>query len=68
MIDNDLKILIVGNSFSRDSLYYLRKIAKTKNCDVTMGLLYMGGRDLKYHFETREQNVNLFYLNDFDIN
>ena len=68
MIDNDLKILIVGNSFSRDSLYYLRKIAKTKNCDVTMGLLYMGGRDLKYHFETREHNVNLFYLNDFDIN
>ena len=64
----ELKILIVGNSFSRDSLFYLREIARTKNIDVTMGLLYMGGRDLKYHFETRGKEVNLFYLNDFDFN
>ncbi|MGM9625386.1 MAG: DUF4886 domain-containing protein [Eubacteriales bacterium] len=67
MRDDKKRILIIGNSFSRDSLYYLRKIAETKDTDVTMGLLYMGGCDLNYHFETREKDVNSFYLNDFDI-
>ncbi len=44
--DGDLKILIAGNSFSRDSLFYLRKIAAAHGIDITMGLLYMGGRYL----------------------
>ena len=66
--ESDIKILIVGNSFSRDSLYYLRNIAQTKNVDITMGLLYMGGQDLTYHYRTKENNVNWFYINNFDYN
>lgn len=64
--ESDIKILIVGNSFSRDSLFYLREIAQTKDIDITMGLLYMGGQDLTYHYNTKENNINWFYINNFD--
>ena len=62
---NAVNVLIVGNSFSRDSLFYTREIAAEKDIDVTMGLLYFGGRDFTYHYDTREESVNSLYINNF---
>lgn len=60
-----LEVLIVGNSFSRDTLFYLRDIAEEYDIDITMGLAYSGGKNLEWHYNNRESGVLTFYVNNF---
>lgn len=60
-----MDVLIVGNSFSRDTLFYTRDIAEEFDIDITMGLAYNGGKDLKWHYDNREADALAFYLNEF---
>lgn len=60
-----MDVLIIGNSYSRDTLFYLRDIAEEFDIDIRMGLAYQSGKNLTYHYENRENNVISFYVNDF---
>jgi len=60
-----LDVLIVGNSFSRDTLFYLRDIAKEYDIDINMGLAYSGGKNLEWHYDNRENGLLTFYVNNF---
>jgi len=60
-----MDVLIVGNSFSRDTLFYLRNIAKEYDIDINMGLAYSGGKNLEWHYDNRKEDVLSFYVNDF---
>ncbi len=46
-----MKILAIGNSFSEDATYYLKKIADSAGTDVTVVNLYIGGCTLQTHAE-----------------
>ena len=63
-----MDVLIIGNSYSRDTLFYLRDIAEEFGIDIRMGLAYQSGKNLTYHYENRENNVISFYVNDFAAN
>lgn len=60
-----MSVLIIGNSFSTDSLKYLREIAEADGVEINVGRLIKGGSDLSHHYQTREtaENVNTFYYN-----
>jgi len=60
-----MDVLIIGNSYSRDTLFYTREIAKETDIDIRMGLAYQSGKNLTYHYENRENDALLFYVNDF---
>lgn len=48
----ELKILCIGNSFSRDSMWILEKIAKAEGTEhITLGILYYSGCPLSKHAE-----------------
>lgn len=59
-----LDVLIIGNSYSRDTLFYTREIAKEFDVDVRTCLAYQSGKNLTYHYENRENDALLFYVND----
>lgn len=44
-----MNILAIGNSFSEDATYYLYKIAKSANVDITVVNLYIGGCSISMH-------------------
>lgn len=48
-----LKILCIGNSFSRDSLSYVPIILNRLNIDVEIGILYHAGCSMQNHWENR---------------
>ncbi len=48
-----MNILAIGNSFSEDATFYLHKIAKSANVDITVVNLYIGGCSI----ETHAQNI-----------
>lgn len=60
-----MDVLIIGNSFARDTLFYTRDIAKEFDIDITMGLAYNGGKDLEWYYDNREASALKFYRNDF---
>ena len=54
--DKSFHVLTLGNSFSRNSMYYLYDIAKACGyTDIKIGYLYYGGCALKYHWEWADQ-------------
>ena len=56
--DKSFHVLTLGNSFSRNSMYYLYDIAKACGyTDIKIGYLYYGGCALKYHWEWANQTV-----------
>ncbi|MEE1043079.1 MAG: hypothetical protein UH854_03850, partial [Clostridia bacterium] len=63
-----MDVLIIGNSYSRDTLFYLRDMAAEFGVDIRMGLAYQSGKNLTYHYENRENDVISFYVNDFAAN
>ncbi len=44
-----MNILAIGNSFSEDATYYVHKIAKSANVDVTVVNLYISGCSIETH-------------------
>ena len=61
-----IDLLIVGNSFSRDTTYYLHDIAEQcGSVPIDLYLFYKGGASLTHHWDTREtaDNVNILYIN-----
>ena len=60
-----LSVLIVGNSFSTDSLKYLREIAAADGVNIDVGRLIKGGSDFKHHYDSREttEEVNTLHYN-----
>ncbi len=52
-----MKILAIGNSFSEDATYYLKKIADSAHVDVTVVNLYIGGCTLQTHGENIKANA-----------
>ncbi len=60
-----IKILGLGNSFMRDSTIYLHDILLAMGyTDVTVGLLYTGGKSINWHAENIRQNktADHYYL------
>lgn len=60
-----LSVLIVGNSFSTDSLKYLREIAEADGVEINVGRLIKGGSTFEHHYTTREttEKVNTLHYN-----
>ena len=51
-------VLTLGNSFSRNSMYYLYDIAKACGyTDIKIGYLYSGGRALDAHWSVANKKV-----------
>ena len=61
----NLSVLIVGNSFSTDSLKYLREIAAADGVNINVGRLIKGGSDFAHHYDSREttEEVNALHYN-----
>ncbi|MBO4349834.1 MAG: DUF4886 domain-containing protein, partial [Proteobacteria bacterium] len=60
-----IKILGLGNSFMRDSTIYLHDILLAMGyTDVTVGLLYTGGKSINWHAENirQEKTAEHYYL------
>ena len=62
---NSLKVLAIGNSFSRNAQQYLPDIAKAGNVNLTVANLYIGGASLEQHATNASSNTAAytFYLN-----
>lgn len=59
--DGELKILMIGNSFSDDTSYHLWKIAHSAGVDnVTVGNLYIGGCSIDTHFENATKTAKAY--------
>ncbi len=52
-----MKILAIGNSFSEDATYYIKKMAQSAHRDVTVVNLYIGGCTLQTHGENIRANA-----------
>lgn len=61
---NELRILIFGDSFSRDAFSYVPGVIEDlcPNINVDMEILYLGGKSLKYHWDYLSNNNNSFTL------
>ncbi len=55
-----MKILAIGNSFSEDATYYLKKIASSANVICTVVNLYIGGCSLQQHAENIKNNTHSY--------
>ena len=59
--DGELKILLVGNSFSDDTSYYLWKVANSAGVEnVTIGHLHIGGCDLTTHLVNAQHDAAVY--------
>ncbi len=47
----DLKVLMIGNSFSISCLHHLPKVALDRGVDLDLASLYIGGCSMKRHWE-----------------
>ena len=47
---NKIKVLSIGNSFSRNAQTYLHKIAEADGVDMIVANLYIGGCPLELHW------------------
>lgn len=64
---SNLKILGFGNSFMRNSVYYLSKIANGLGVNLTVGNLYVGGVNLSTHLQyLKNDTANYSYYKDKD--
>ncbi len=52
-----MKILAIGNSFSEDATYYLKKISDSANINVKIVNLYIGGCSLETHSKNIKGNI-----------
>ncbi len=55
-----MKILAIGNSFSEDATYYLKKIADSAHVDCQVVNLYIGGCSLERHAENIKSNASAY--------
>ena len=60
-----MKILSIGNSFSRDAQRYVHEIAKKEGVDLTTFNLYIGGCSLETHYQNMISGTNAYEL---DVN
>lgn len=60
----ELRILIFGDSFSRDAFSYVPGVIEDlcPDLNVDMEILYLGGKGLKYHWDYLSNNKDLFTL------
>ncbi len=52
-----MKVLSIGNSFSSDATYYIKKMADSVGVDVTVVNLYIGGCTLETHASNIKHNA-----------
>lgn len=57
-LKQELKILGFGNSFMRNSVFYLSDIAKGLGINLTVGNLYQGGVNLSTHLNNLKNELN----------
>ncbi len=55
-----LKILAIGNSFSEDATFYLKKIADSANVDMKVVNLYIGGCSLEMHSQNIKNDAKAY--------
>ena len=55
-----LKVLSIGNSYSRDSLHYLSRLAKMAGEDIYPAYLYTGSCTLRMHANAAMYNVPIY--------
>ena len=60
VVDDVLKILTIGNSFSDDTMEYVGKIAEALNVKVVLGNLYIGGCDIDTHLNNLNNNLGAY--------
>lgn len=58
-----IKILAIGNSFSRDALSYVPMFLKSLNINAVIGILYHSSCSLQMHWENRESTT--YYTFDY---
>lgn len=67
--NSELKILGIGNSFTRDSFGYLPFILQSilPNINITVGIIYWGGCSLQTHLEAMNDGRDMYY-DKYDYN
>lgn len=55
-----IKLLAIGNSFSEDSLYYLREVSLSSGADVAVYHLVIGGSSLEQHWKNASRNLSTY--------
>ncbi len=55
-----MKILAIGNSFSRNAFCYLERMAAAGKADFQLGNLYIGGCSLATHNKNMKENLPLY--------
>lgn len=66
---NKINLLIIGNSYSVDTIIYMRKIAQSMGFadkDVNIGALYHGGCSIEQHWQSR--GVKFYFFYNYDVN
>lgn len=60
----ELRVLIFGDSFSRDAFSYVPGVIEDlcPDLNVDMEILYLGGKSLKYHWDYLSNDKDLFTL------
>lgn len=64
-----MKILSVGNSFAKDTMYYAADIAKSAGiCDFKFAFLYIGGCSINRHYRNAVENIAgyVYHVNEGD--
>lgn len=57
-----IRILAIGNSFSQDATHYLQQIAAADGVEMKVANLYIGGCELKRHFENIQNEAKDYLL------
>lgn len=65
--NNQVNILIIGNSYSRDAFSYVPSLLETMSPGiiVNMNILYVGGVSLSKHIDYIENNTPSFILDEY---
>lgn len=59
-VTGELKVLMIGNSFSQDVSTHLLDLASSANVNITIATLSIGSATLQMHYENSQNNANAY--------
>ena len=66
MSDNELKILMIGNSYSDDTVKWVHEICESININVTIANMYIGGCSLSTHLSNLQNDSEAYEFVVYD--
>ena len=63
---NSIKLLMIGNSFSDDTIQWMHEICEDLGIEITVANLYIGGATLDKHLNNLLNDVNAYTYAEYD--